>query len=395
MVWSFTVWSLLACCLIVVAAAPAPAQDPDPAQQREDVRRQQAAVAAQLDTLRASDAEVSEALGVLQANIAAQRARLDDARRALAAATAALAVAQRREEEVEAELTALHERLRSFAIDSYMRPPAGEVTDAIISGEPLQAPERQAMARFRIRDLDDVIDQARARRQDLERARSEADEARVAAEQWSAAETARLADLEAATQQQQGFADDVATRIDRALAESANLAGQDAALAQQISDQQSRLATQVAAARSSSGGYVPSAASRPGGGVSVTSVGGIVVNVSIADQLAAMLSAAEADGVSLSGSGYRDPAQQIALREQNCGSSEYAIWEMSSGDCSPPTARPGSSMHEQGLAIDMSANGSLIRSHSNEGYQWLDAHAADYGFHNLPSEPWHWSVNGS
>ena len=37
-------------------------------------------------------------------------------------------------------------------------------------------------------------------------------------------------------------------------------------------------------------------------------------------QLEAMLNAARADGVVLAGSGYRDPAQQIALRRQNCGS---------------------------------------------------------------------------
>ena len=49
---------------------------------------------------------------------------------------------------------------------------------------------------------------------------------------------------------------------------------------------------------------------------------------------------------------------------------------------------------EQGLAIDFIANGSLISSHSDPGYQWLSAHAATYGFYNLPSEPWHWSVNG-
>ena len=104
---------------------------------------------------------------------------------------------------------------------------------------------------------------------------------------------------------------------------------------------------------------------------------------------------AAADGVALSGTGYRDQGRQIALRQQNCGTGDYAVWDMPSGECSPPTARPGASMHEQGLAIDFSANGDLIRSRSDVGFQWLDAHAASYGFYNLPSEPWHWSVNGS
>ena len=49
---------------------------------------------------------------------------------------------------------------------------------------------------------------------------------------------------------------------------------------------------------------------------------------------------------------YRDPQRQIELRQQNCGSSHYAIYEAPSSACSPPTARPGSSNHERGLAVD-------------------------------------------
>jgi D-alanyl-D-alanine carboxypeptidase len=51
-------------------------------------------------------------------------------------------------------------------------------------------------------------------------------------------------------------------------------------------------------------------------------------------------------------------------------------------------------MHEQGKALDLQYNGSLITSRSNAGFKWLSANAASYGFYNLPSEPWHWSVNG-
>ncbi len=64
------------------------------------------------------------------------------------------------------------------------------------------------------------------------------------------------------------------------------------------------------------------------------------------------------------------------LRRSHCGPSDYAIYEMPSSQCSPPTARPGNSMHEQGLAIDF-VNCS---SHSTACWQWLDAHAAAYGF---------------
>ena len=123
---------------------------------------------------------------------------------------------------------------------------------------------------------------------------------------------------------------------------------------------------------------------------SLTNVRGITVHTSIARQLDAMIGAAAADGVSLSGSGYRSHDRQIELRRRHCGTSDYAIYQMPSGQCSPPTARPGASMHEQGLAVDF-VNCS---SHSTACWQWLDAHAATFGFFNLPSEPWHWSIDG-
>jgi LAS superfamily LD-carboxypeptidase LdcB len=126
------------------------------------------------------------------------------------------------------------------------------------------------------------------------------------------------------------------------------------------------------------------------GPVPLTTVRGITVHTTISAQLDAMVAAAAADGVQLSGSGYRSHDRQIELRRQHCGTSDYAIFEMPSSQCSPPTARPGSSLHEQGLAVDF-VNCS---SHSTACYQWLNGHASGYGFFNLPSEPWHWSIDG-
>jgi D-alanyl-D-alanine carboxypeptidase len=128
-----------------------------------------------------------------------------------------------------------------------------------------------------------------------------------------------------------------------------------------------------------------------GADVPLTQVRGIVVHTSIAGPLDAMLAAAEAEGLTLTGSGYRSHAQQIQLRRAHCGTSDYAIYRMPSSQCSPPTARPGTSLHEQGLAIDF-ANCS---SHTTRCWQWLDANAARFGFFNLPSEAWHWSIDGS
>jgi len=127
----------------------------------------------------------------------------------------------------------------------------------------------------------------------------------------------------------------------------------------------------------------------------IVSVDGIRVSSQIADQLRSLLDAAAADGLDFGGGGYRDPSSQVALRRSNCGSSDYAVYSMPASQCSPPTARPGASMHEQGLAVDFTLNGSLITSRSNPGFRWLDANAAGFGLYNLPVEPWHWSVNGN
>ena len=51
-------------------------------------------------------------------------------------------------------------------------------------------------------------------------------------------------------------------------------------------------------------------------------------------------------------------------------------------------------MHERGLAIDFTNNGSLIQSHSDPAFVWLSGNAASYGFYNYPAEPWHWSTTG-
>jgi LAS superfamily LD-carboxypeptidase LdcB len=126
----------------------------------------------------------------------------------------------------------------------------------------------------------------------------------------------------------------------------------------------------------------------------VVSVYGIRVHRSIADNVRALIDAAAADGIVLSGWGWRDNATQIRLRREHCGRSEYAIYQMPSSQCSPPTARPGRSQHERGLAVDFTYNGGSIGTQRSPGFIWLNANAAAYGLKNLASEPWHWSTTG-
>jgi len=123
--------------------------------------------------------------------------------------------------------------------------------------------------------------------------------------------------------------------------------------------------------------------------VACASGGTITVHKTLAHNLGHLLEAAKRDGLRLCGIGYRSSERQLALRRINCGTSAYDVSRKPARDCIPPTAKPGTSMHEKGLAIDFSSC-----PKTSVCYKWLARNAHGYGLHNLVSEPWHWSVNG-
>jgi D-alanyl-D-alanine carboxypeptidase len=123
-----------------------------------------------------------------------------------------------------------------------------------------------------------------------------------------------------------------------------------------------------------------------------TRVYGITVNTVIAYPFQRMIDDAARAGIPLSGGGFRTEAQQIALRKSN-GCPD--VWTAPSSSCRVPTAIPGRSLHEVGLAIDLTTGGRTITDRRSAAYKWLAANAARYGFVNLPSEAWHWSLTGS
>jgi hypothetical protein len=101
----------------------------------------------------------------------------------------------------------------------------------------------------------------------------------------------------------------------------------------------------------------------------------------LASRFMAAQAAAAAAGYTLGvTSGYRDINQQISLRSRNgCPDT----WNAPANQCRVPTARPGTSNHEKGLAIDVSG--------SPEAKQWLAQHAAEFGL-GLPVEGEDWHV---
>lgn len=127
------------------------------------------------------------------------------------------------------------------------------------------------------------------------------------------------------------------------------------------------------------------------GPVYVCPAAGLTVHCDIAGQVEAMYAHAARDGIHLAGWAFRSYQRQIELRTINgCPN----VFTARPSSCRTPTAIPGQSMHETGMAIDVTFGGSTIKSHSSPAFQWLARNAGMYGFRNLPSEPWHWSTTG-
>jgi LAS superfamily LD-carboxypeptidase LdcB len=428
--------------MAVAVLTPAPhtsgAGEPDPEktkQQRDEVRSQRAEVDLQVDALAAEEAEVTGALAELETNVATQQAELEEAERAREAAEADLQEAIQAVADAQARIEDLDREADEMVVEAFVNPPSDNALDAFKAESLSDAAVKQALIEIQADTDADVLDQLDEAHEDLEVEEANKAEAAVAAADKEEAAAQELSDLDAALAQQQVFADEVEERLNAKLAEAESLKEFDKELSDRLVREQAEVAARLralqeaaerqrqaqaeAAARAAAAANQPAPPSppaasaapapdpdvpapsvvrpAPGGLATVTcpSGGSITVAGSIAGSVQALLNAAANDGVSLcASSGWRSTERQIELRRQNCGSSNYAIYYMPSSQCNPPTARPGSSLHEQGLAIDFSCNGGGAIRYGNECWNWLAAHADEYGLYNLPSEPWHWSTTG-
>ena len=138
--------------------------------------------------------------------------------------------------------------------------------------------------------------------------------------------------------------------------------------------------SQAAASAGSTGGAKPGSGTGSASEVGpktgrLVDVPGGKVDASIADNVKKMLNDAKKDGVDLHiSSSFRSREEQEKL---------YQSYLNGTGNLA---AKPGSSNHESGLAIDF--------KNTSGAYDWLKKNAGRYGLKNLPSEPWHYSTNG-
>ncbi len=386
--------------------------------QRAAVQQKAAGKASQVNALKASDAQVSSALSALNTNVNAQQDRLEEAERAVAQAQADQAAAEAAQSAKQSELDALTGQMKESAVDAYVS--MGSANNISVGTDDINdTVNKRTLMSVRANEDIGLVEKFRSVQQDLEIQRGAAAAANTRATAGAEQVEGRLNELNKAYAEQQAFAAKVEARLNSALAEADSLAATDAQLSSSITSKQAEIAKAVAAQRaadaaraaqraaqskpavSASGSGGGSSSGGGGGGGAppditgsgeIVNVGGIRIHQSMAGNLQSLLAAASAAGINFGGGGYRDPAGQIAVRRNNCGSSNYAIYEMPASSCSPPTARPGTSMHERGLAVDFTQGGSTL-SRGSSGFAWMRANASSYGFCNLPSEPWHWSSN--
>lgn len=369
--WRVVVGAVMAAGLLWPAGAGADWRDDE----RTEIVQRQLALAEELDELAASDDELADALETLDLWIGVQTAEVDHTQAVLAEATIAAERSAAAEEAKAAEIDDLESLMATMAVNAYVQPPSADHLATLKnSAAPADAARISVYLDVKSERDTDLVQQLRQAREQLGRLtqRTRATEERAQAARDEAAST--LEDL-AVTRERFGVIHD------EVLARQAGATYESEIFALALDRSNRHLIAQ--------------ASTRPESRLPLTSVRGIRVHQSIAGQLEMLLAAAEADGIVLGGGGFRTHAEQIELRRLHCGEEQEAIYEMPSSECSPPTARPGNSMHEIGLAVDFTYNGTTISNRNSAAFRWLADNADIYGLHNLPSEPWHWSLNGS
>lgn len=389
--------ALVAVALVVSAVGPAGPVQAASGQTPDTVPGQRQQAEAELDLLRATQAEVLAEITRLNDQVAARRVEADAARRRADDAAAQAADAQQRADAAAAVADRNRGEFRDYVTESFMRPPAQDLLALLtlpteqdnshVVGMVRAVADRRKATAQRFADEQAAAMQAR----DVAAAAEAAARSEVAAAEGAARE------LESVVSARSAVAADLEDRLERQLAEVESLRELDARAARELAAAEAavRAAAGPVGSGSSSGPSSGVAAGPPVGADQITVIRGIPIHRSIAANLESMLAAAAADGVQISGSGYRSSARQVQLRQAHCGSTPFDVYEKPASQCSPPTARPGRSMHERGLAVDLTVGGRAITTRSSPAFRWLADNASRFGFFNLPSEPWHWSVNGS
>lgn len=406
---------LLSPCLLMAAVALADtdgadargavaASSTDPKASRDRVRRQRAAAAARLDALRADADEVEQALEDLSANTTGREADLRTARTAEEQANKNLLAAQAEVDTVRGRIDVLSASAKQAALRAFTSSGDSNLFSTLLATAAVTVGVEEVLYDLAVGDVSSALDELDSARRELEALRRKAQRAAGAATKRREKVEQRLAELAEARKQQQALGERIEQRIEDALSEAEALADLDATLSRRIAERELALARRARALAAAAG--IKNARVNRDGRIKVpvipsaknglVRVNGVLVDRSIGEKFATLVAWAAEDGIRLSGGGYRSAQDQIWLRKLHCGTSDYDVWEKPSWECSPPTARPGFSLHERGLAIDIRCNGRLLSRYSDPCFAWMAEHAPKVGLYNdvTGREAWHWSTTG-
>ncbi|MDP9386514.1 MAG: peptidoglycan DD-metalloendopeptidase family protein [Actinomycetota bacterium] len=216
---------------------------------REAARQKRARLAAELNHLRASDAQLTAAVRTLDRQVAAQQAGADAARQAVQAALDAVAVSEARIATTEGEMGTLHTAVVNRAVAVYVRPKDNALAGVIGARDLGDASRRSSLlAQVTNRDRD-VLDRLRALREDLGDEQAKAAQARDVAAKRRQVVLARLSELQRARKEKQRLSDALELRIREYQAEADEVARQESGLSALIRSRET--------ARASRGGVDP------------------------------------------------------------------------------------------------------------------------------------------
>ncbi|HEY2332533.1 MAG TPA: hypothetical protein VGH94_11495, partial [Acidimicrobiales bacterium] len=145
--------------LLTLVVAGGPTAGADTRADRDKVRRQRADLAAQLNVLKAQDADVAKALTAIQSELAAQQADVASAEQGVVAAQATLVSAQAAERALTAHFNDLEKSLKTVAIDTYVNRDTSSAPDLDSVTDLSQIARQQALSDLVTTSVANVADQ--------------------------------------------------------------------------------------------------------------------------------------------------------------------------------------------------------------------------------------------
>lgn len=231
---SRTLFALLVVALVATFAAPASAKT-DPATQRQQVRAKKAKLAAQLNTLTASESQLLAAAKDLADEAGAQAKDVAAARAAFDAVDAELADANTQLAATKGSLDRLTHSVVQRAVDEYIAPQQTDVTPSGDTTDLAERARRQALLSSVTATDADIIDQLNAAKQDYDAKAKEAADLRAKALERKKNEEDQLNALQEAEANKARLAAAVDARKDEVLREIDAMSKADADLSRIIS----------------------------------------------------------------------------------------------------------------------------------------------------------------